>query len=724
MKTFVGCTWAAPDSTAVEFFLRLDRHFFNKVCFPVQEPWHRNAILNNDNYRTRNSKMLITLFQISMLRIRAWKSPPSIRQFLLGLLLVFPANADAADPVGKLTGGWRLAEESSPYLRMHQDNPVEWYPWGEEALARAKKENKPLMISIGYFTCHWCHVMERESFRNPEIARLLSDGFISIKVDREQRPDLDAAYMTFVVATQGYGGWPMTVLATPDGTPFFGGTYFPPENRENAPGFAPLLRKARTLWEKDRQNIIETSRQAVEQIKQAMVKNKPLSTLTNETVAKARQLFRAQFDQHEGGFSLAPKFPQPAELLFLLQDDDAQSAEMALFTLDRMAAGGIHDHVEGGFHRYATDPGWRVPHFEKMLYDQALIARAYLAAYRRTSNKKYADVAERILDFTMANMRDARGGFHSALGADSAVNAKAPHKMEEGAYYVWEWKQLREAIPDLVLRKWAIAYYDLKPEGNVVESGVAELAGKNILYISRTAEELAKQFGENLTTVHTRIRALNRLLFSARRVRPAPPRDEKVVTAWNGYMVTALAEAGQLLNQPRYRQAAEKTARFILTVLYDEKPNLLYRDWRGGRRGVTGFAEDYAAMSEGLLALYNLDGNKQWLAAAKNLTDTQIKLFWDDEDGGFYGADRNTGLWLRDKPAADNVTPSASAMSVGNLLKLGSLTRVKSYTEMAVRTAAWQGGMLRDTPEAMPYTLAIWPILLAQTNRSEPVITR
>ncbi len=668
--------------------------------------------------------MSITLFKISMSRIRARNYLSYIRPVLLGLALVFPGGATAADPAGKRAGGWRLAEESSPYLRMHQDNPVEWYPWGEEALARAKAENRPLMISIGYFTCHWCHVMERESFRNPEIARLLNSGFISIKVDREQRPDLDAAYMGFVVATQGYGGWPMTVLATPDGTPFFGGTYFPPENRENAPGFAPLLRKARALWESDRQNVVEASRQAVEQIKQARAASPPLSALTNETVVKARQMFRSQFDQHEGGFSLAPKFPQPAQLLFLLQDDDAQSAEMALYTLDRMAAGGIHDHIEGGFHRYATDPGWRVPHFEKMLYDQALIARTYLAAYRRTSNKKYADVAEKILDFTMANMRDARGGFYSALSADSAVNAKAPHRMEEGAYYVWEWKQLRQAIPDPVLRKWAIVHYGLKPEGNVVEGGLAELARKNILYISKTREELAMQFGENLPTVNTRIRAVNRLLFSARRVRPAPPRDEKVVTAWNGYMVTALAEAGQLLNQPRFKQAAEETARFILTVLYDEKPNLLYRDWRGGKRGVTGFAEDYAAMSEGLLALYSLDGNKQWLTAAKRLTDAQIGLFWDAEEGGFYGAGRDTGLWLRDKPAADNVTPSASAMAVGNLLKLGSLTRDRSYTEKAARTAAWQGGMLRDTPEAMPYTLAHWPVLLAQSTRSESVKTR
>jgi hypothetical protein len=601
---------------------------------------------------------------------------------------------------------------------MHQDNPVEWYPWGEEALARARAENKPLFISIGYFTCHWCHVMERESFRNPEIARLLNSGFISIKVDREQRPDLDAAYMSFVVATQGYGGWPMTILATPDGTPFFGGTYFPPDDRQGSPGFAPLLRKARALWDKDRRNVIEMSQQAVEQLKLTLVAA-PLAKLTNEPVEAARRRFRAQFDQHDGGFGLAPKFPQPAQLLFLLQDDDRHSAEMALYTLDRMATGGIHDQVEGGFHRYATDAAWRTPHFEKMLYDQALIARAYLAAFRRTGDKKYAGVARQVLDFTLENMRDARGGFHSALGADSAASMKQPQDIEEGAYYVWEWKPLQQAIPDLALRQWAIARYGLRQDGNVVDGSPAELAGKNILYIARSEEELAEQFGENMATVRERLGAVKRLLLAARRTRPALPRDDKIVTAWNGYMITALAEAAQLLETPRYRRAAEETARFILDKLHDARRNVLYRDWREGKRGVTAFAEDYAAMAEALLALHGLDGNQAWLATARNLTDVQIEHFWDAADGGFYDAGGGSGLWLRAKPAADNVTPSPSAMAVGNLLRLDRLTGGKGYAEKAVRTAAWQGGVLRETPESMPYTLIHWPLLMAQAGRPD-----
>ncbi|BAV32785.1 hypothetical protein SCL_0463 [Sulfuricaulis limicola] len=634
------------------------------------------------------------------------------------LALAFLCLAGAADAAVKGQGGWRLAETSSPYLRMHRDNPVEWYPWGEEALSRARAENKPLFISIGYFTCHWCHVMERESFRNPEIARLLNSGFISIKVDREQRPDLDAAYMSFVVATQGYGGWPMTILATPDGTPFFGGTYFPPDDRANAPGLAPLLRKARALWDKDRRHVVEMSRQAAQQVKQTLAAT-PLAKLTNAPVEQARRQFRAQFDPHDGGFGLAPKFPQPAQLLFLLQDDDRHSAEMALYTLDRMAAGGIHDHIEGGFHRYATDAAWRVPHFEKMLYDQALIARAYLAAFRRTGDRKYAGVARQTLDFALENMRDARGGFHSALGADSAVSPKQPQQTEEGAYYVWEWKSLQQAIPDLALRQWAIARYGLKRDGNVIEGSPAELSEKNVLYAARSEKELAEQFGESAATVRARIDAVNRLLRSARRTRPALPRDDKIVTAWNAYMVTTLVEAGQLLEAPRYRRAAQETLQFILDKSYDQKRNVLYRDWREGKRGARGFAEDYAAMAEALLALHGLDGNQVWLATARKLTDAQIARFWDTAAGGFYGASADAGLWLRDKPAADHVIPSASAISVGNLLRLGWLTGARDYAEKAVRTAAWQGGVLRETPESMPYTLMRWPLLMAQAGASE-----
>jgi len=628
------------------------------------------------------------------------------------------AASEAPASAAKRTGGWRLHDASSPYLRMHADNPVEWYPWGEEALAKARAENKPLFISIGYFTCHWCHVMERESFRNPEIARLLNDGFIAIKVDREQRPDIDAAYMSFVVATQGQGGWPMTILALPDGTPFFGGTYFPPEPRGGLAGLKQLLPKARALWDRDRPKLVATSREAVRQLRQLATAVPALARFTDEAPASARRWFRAQYDPMYGGFGSGQKFPLPPQLLFLLQDGDRQSADMALHTLDQMAAGGIHDQLEGGFHRYATDPAWRVPHFEKMLYDQALIARAYLSAYRRTGERRYAEVARRTLDFALQHMRHAQGGFYSALSADSAADPKQPAQMEEGAYYVWDWRQLREAIPDAALRQWAVARYGLTEDGNVTGRGTPELSGQNVLYIARDDAELARDFGVDIGTARERTAAADRLLLSARRQRPAPPRDDKIVTAWNGYMITALAEAAQLLGEARYRRAAEETSRFVLGALYDGRRGRLYRDWREGRRGGAGFAEDYAALTEALLALYAVDANKDTLAAARRLTAAQIRILWDPQAGGFYDTGRDTRLWIRDKTASDGVTPSANAVTVGNLLRLGALTGDRTYLDMAARTAAWQGGLLRETPEEMPYTLAQWPILMAPSEKA------
>jgi uncharacterized protein YyaL (SSP411 family) len=347
-----------------------------------------------------------------------------------------------------------------------------------------------------------------------------------------------------------------------------------------------------------------------------------------------------------------------------------------------------------------------------------LIARACLAAYGRTRDEKYATVARRTLDFVLENMRDARGGFHSALGADSALSLAQPQQTLEGAYYVWEWKQVQAAIPDIALRQWAIVRYGLKRDGNVIEGSSSELSGKNVLYVARSEEELAEQFGESAATTRARIDAVNRLLRSARRTRPALPRDDKIVTAWNAHMITTLVEAGRLLEAPRYRRAAVEAARFILDKSYDAKRNVLYRDWREGRRGVLAFAEDYAALAEALLALHAMEGNPAWLATARKLTDAQIARFWDAAAGGFYGAGADTGLWLRDKPAADHVIPSVNSIAVGNLLQLARLTGVKDYAEKAVRTATWQGGMLRETPESMPYTLLRWPLLMEQAARS------
>ncbi|MGD2112653.1 MAG: DUF255 domain-containing protein, partial [Gammaproteobacteria bacterium] len=406
-----------------------------------------------------------------------------------GLLIAGIALAD-----GK-PGGWRLADESSPYLRLHAGNPVQWYPWGTEARDKARRENKPLFISIGYFTCHWCHVMARESFSDPEIAALLNRDFVAIKIDREQRPDLDAAYMDYLLISRGRGGWPMTVWATPQAEPFAGGTYFPPQARSGQPGLKGLLVKISRLWREEEAAVRRSAAQSVVRLQELDAPVAPLKQLRAATLVRARRQIAADYDELQGGFGPAPKFPEPARLLFLLQDTDPQSAGMALHTLDRIAAGGIHDQLGGGFHRYSTDFEWRVPHFEKMLYDQALVARAYLQAFRQTGNAGYAAVARAALDFTLAGLRAPGGGFYSALSADSPAGDGSTGHMQEGAYYTWTWSQLERAIGDPELRRWAIARYGLGEDGNAVADPTGEMAQKNVLYLAEDTAALAQRFG-------------------------------------------------------------------------------------------------------------------------------------------------------------------------------------------------------------------------------------
>jgi uncharacterized protein YyaL (SSP411 family) len=617
------------------------------------------------------------------------------------------------------TGGWRLVTESSPYLRLHADNPVEWYPWGEAAFEKARRENKPLFISIGYFTCHWCHVMARESFSNPEIARQLNEGFVAIKVDREQRPDIDAAYMQFVTQTRGQGGWPLSVWAIPDGDPFVGGIYFPPDSSQGRPGMKQLLARLSAMWEQDEAGIRATAEQAVATMKRLGGSAQPLATLTDAPLTDARMQFASSFDDLQGGFGAAPKFPQPARLIFLLQDKPQTSLDMALFTLDRMAAGGINDQLGGGFHRYSTDFDWRVPHFEKMLYDQALVARAYLFAYRRTGREQYADTARAILDFTLADMRDSQGGFHAALSADSPVPGDLQAHMEEGAYYTWSWQQLDAALPDVALRDWVAFRYGLTERGNAISDPLHEMDGKNVLYRAQTTRETADRFGVDLTTAHSRNDESDRLLRAARKQRPAVPVDDKVVTEWNGYMMTTLAMAGRLLNEPRYIEAAEQTAAFVLGTLFDEEHRILYRDWRDGELGVPGFSEDYASVAEGLLGLYKVTGDKRWLRAARTLVDMQLAMFRDKETGGFYSTPATTELWVREKKASDGATLSVNGISLHVLLQLGELTGEPRYLQHAWDTAAWAAAQLDEAAAAMPYSLIVWNELLA-LNPAKP----
>jgi uncharacterized protein YyaL (SSP411 family) len=614
-------------------------------------------------------------------------------------------------------GGWRLAEESSPYLNMHADNPVEWYPWGEEAFEKARRENKPLFISIGYFTCHWCHVMARESFENPEIAKLLNDSFVSIKVDREQRPDIDAAYMRYVTLTQGRGGWPMSVWATPDGEPFIGGTYFPAQASMGKPGMKTLLPSLAGLWKDDEAGIRKTATQAVAMMRKLEGAVQPLEKLGNDVPLQAHEYLASVYDEIQGGFGPAPKFPQPAQLMFLLESPHQGGADMALHTLDRMAAGGIHDQLAGGFHRYSTDFDWRVPHFEKMLYDQALIARAYMFAWRRSREERYAGIARKILDFSLTEMRAAGGGFYSALSADSPVPGDTSGHMEEGAYYTWTWRQLTEALDDDHLRDWAAVRYGVSEQGNAVSDPLGEMQGKNVLYAALDTKELAKEFKADLMTVNQRNARVDELLIKARSQRPAVPVDDKVVTVWNGYMISTLALAGLLLDEPRYIEAAEKTAGFLLDALVDAESGVLYRDWRNGVRGVHGFSEDYAATAEGLLTLYKVTTDEHWLVKAQGLVDKLVTGYWDETTGGFFRSPADTELWVREKQARDGATLSVNSIAVHVLHELARLTGNKSYRDRAWGTAAWAGAQLADSPASMPYTLIAWPRLVAAVDK-------
>ncbi len=620
------------------------------------------------------------------------------------------------------SGGWRLADAASPYLRMHADNPVQWYPWGEEAFAKAQREHKPLFISVGYFTCHWCHVMERESFMDADIAALLNRHFVSIKVDREQRPDIDAAYMAFITLTRGAGGWPMSVFATPEGYPFTGGVYFPPHSRDGHLGFAELLERIQQVWAEDPRQVEATASSAVLQIRQ---QKRSLASATTDLdprlPEKAREDFRQRYDALAGGFGDAAKFPQAAQLLFLLQSPQAADRDMALHTLDAMAEGAIHDQLDGGFHRYATDPLWRLPHFEKMLYDQALNARAYLAAWRVSGQPRYAAVARRTLDFVLAQMRAPDGSFYAAFAADSLPAADSRHA-EEGAYYTWTWQQWQAALPDKPLRDLATRHYGIRQAGSADSQPGGEMQGRNVLYIATPLATLAEQGSSNTDTASLRqsLQRADRLLLAARATRPAPPRDNKIVAAWNGYMITALAEAGQYLKAPAYITAADQAAEALLRQLYDAQSKRLYRDFSGGRRGAPAFAGDYAAVCEALLALYAADGEARWLTRAKALNDTQIALFWDHKAAGFFNSPADTGIWLRDKQSEDGVEPGVNSISIGNLITLARLSDTPTLLDRARRTAAWVGSRLAEMPSAMPYALRQWPLLVSAAPDPQP----
>jgi uncharacterized protein len=562
----------------------------------------------------------------------------------------------------------RLNEATSPYLLQHAHNPVDWYEWGPEALERAKREQKPILLSVGYAACHWCHVMERESFEDDEIARVMNEHFVCVKVDREERPDLDAIYMDAVQAMTGHGGWPMTVFLTPDGEPFFAGTYFPPEDRHGVPGFRRVLEALADAWANRRDEVKGQAAQVVNAVSRGVLLTASTDPLTEEILREAHTGLSRAFDPEWGGFGPAPKFPQPmtVELLLRLHGRGYErSLDMATATLDAMARGGLYDQIGGGFHRYSTDRRWLVPHFEKMLYDNAQLARLYLHAWQITGTDLYRRVTVETLDYLHREMRHPDGGFYSSQDADS--------EGVEGKFNVWSYDELANAVGGR--GEVVAAWFGASPEGN--------WDGTNVLWTPASREQVSADAGLSVDELDRLIDAARADLLAVRDRRVHPAVDDKVLTAWNALTITALAEAGRVLAEPRYVQAAEQAAKFLLANLRRDDGRLL-RAWRDGRTSGPAYADDYAMLAAAALTLYETTFDPRWAAEARSLGDDLIRMFHDSERGGFFqtGADAET-LVLRPKEVFDNAVPSGNSMAAEILQRLALLTGEPEYETAA-----------------------------------------
>jgi uncharacterized protein YyaL (SSP411 family) len=585
----------------------------------------------------------------------------------------------------------RLIREKSPYLLQHAYNPVDWYAWSDDAFAKAKREDKPVFLSVGYSTCYWCHVMEQESFENAEVAMLLNDTVVAIKVDREERPDIDAIYMQAVMTMTGSGGWPMSVFLTPDGKPFWGGTYFPADDRWGRPGFKTVLRSISDAWKTRRQEVLRSSQSLTHAI-QASADAGSSTPLTTDVLDAAAQQLAQQFDAAHGGFGSAPKFPTSHRLSFLLRawsrSNDPQILGMVETTLDAMARGGMHDHVGGGFHRYSTDRQWLVPHFEKMLYDQALLARAYVEAYQVTGKAQYAEVARDIFEYVLRDMRDATGAFHSAEDAGEVG--------KEGEFYVWTSQDIEQTLgPEDAAR--FNRFYGVTPGGNFEH-------GTTILAIAKPLDAFAVAEGLAPADIHTTLSTARTTLLAVRSQRPRPHRDDKILTDWNGLMIGSLAYGARVLDEPRYAQAAREAASFLLERL--QRDGRLLHRYRDGETSIAAFLDDYAFLGWGLTDLYEATFEVRWLAEAKRLSQDMVRLFWDQQHGGFFfSGDQNERLIAQTKELYDGALPSGNSVAALNLARLGQLTMDKELQGYAERQLQTFSGHVGRSPSAFPQLL-------------------
>ncbi|MBI2813615.1 MAG: thioredoxin domain-containing protein [Opitutae bacterium] len=643
----------------------------------------------------------------------------------------------------------RLAAERSPYLLQHADNPVDWLPWGEEAFAQARAEQKPIFLSIGYSTCHWCHVMAHESFENPAVAAVLNRDFVPVKLDREERPDLDRVYMAYVQQTTGHGGWPMSVWLTPDLKPFFGGTYFPPGDRHGRPGFVTVLNAITRHWREQREKILAGADEVVAALRsrsrgtvegparEVAGQPAPAETLpeaASEALTKAFQYFHEAHDSTWGGFGGAPKFPRPSTLNFLFRMAALQGrktaigvemAKMAVFTLRKMAEGGLQDHVGGGFHRYSVDEQWFVSHFEKMLYDQAQLAVSYLEARQATGVEAYAWVARDIFTYVRRDLTHPAGGFYSAEDADSLLAETVgrvvpdepqaehgssggfalPHKTHaEGAFYVWTKDEI-----DAVLGADAAffcARYGVKPGGNVEHDPQGEFKGKNVLMQRQSLAATARDHGLDAPAAGEKLLGCLEKLRAVRARRSRPHLDDKVITAWNGLMISALARGAQVLGDRAYLAAATRAAEFIRRELCDEAGGALYRSWRGQRSGVAGFAEDYAFLIQGLLDLYEAGFEIRWLQWAERLQAAMDAQFGDPARGGYFNSRADDPhVIVRLKEDHDGAEPSANSVAALNLLRLDWMTGLPGARDRAVKTIEALRPQWTAMPQGLPQLL-------------------
>jgi len=584
-----------------------------------------------------------------------------------------------------------LINETSPYLLQHAHNPVDWHPWGEAALGKARSENKPILLSIGYSACHWCHVMEHESFENEDIAQLMNDNFVNIKVDREERPDLDQIYMNAVQMMTGHGGWPMTMFLTPEGVPFYGGTYFPPDDRYNMPGFPRVLLSVAEAYRSQPEQVAATASSMLGELRRVGLAEESRDLLSIEILDGAYRKITTNYDRTHGGFGSAPKFPPAMTLEFFLhihhRTRAAGALEMVTATCRKMAEGGMYDQLGGGFHRYSVDAKWLVPHFEKMLYDNALLSRLYLHLYQVTKNEFARRIAEETLDYVAREMTDARGGFYSSQDADS--------EGVEGKFFVWSRQEVVDTIGDDA--DLFCDYYDVSDRGN--------FEGENILHVNESIENVAvkhklstEQAGEKLATA-------KRKLFELRERRVKPGRDEKVLTGWNGLMLTSFAEASAVLDRSDYADVARANARFQLSNL--QRDGLLLRTYKDGGAKLNGYLEDYACLIDGLISLYEATGEIEWIESAASLAEKMIDQFWDDEAGGFFFTGKShERLIVRSKEWLDNATPSGNSIATLCLLRLSLLTGNDDFRRRATTVLRLMVNTIRRYPSAFGFGLA------------------